>query len=107
MFSDKITMKPELNSPDLHINPSRFPCMSNTSCTELHQDKKLIFQSITASTIQLIGYLLTQIFQDFYLLCMSTDQYKKHLSAGKIVTKFLLLNFVDQPALSIYLPLTT
>ena len=100
-------MKPELNSPDLHVNPSRFPCISNTSCIELHQDKKLIFQPITASAIQLIGYFVESNISRLLLLCMSTDYYKKHLSASKIVTKFLLLNFVDQPALSIYLPLTT
>ena len=51
-------MKPELNSPDLHVNPSSFPCISNTSCIELHQDKKLIFQPITASALQLIGYFV-------------------------------------------------
>lgn len=51
-------MKPELNSPDLNINPSKFPCMSNTSCIGLHQNKKLIFKPITASAIQLIGYFV-------------------------------------------------
>ena len=94
MFLDKITVKPELNSPDLHINPSRFPCMSNTSCTELHQDKKLIFQPITASTIQLISYFNCWLkyfkTSSYYVWALITI--KKDLSASKIVTKFSSLN---------------
>lgn len=39
-----------------------------------------------------LATLLNQIFQDFFLLCMSTDHYKKDLSASKIVTKFSSLN---------------